>query len=169
MQLPKVERMADIVSHAAAVKLAMDGAFDEKIAALKAAQAEHDEAVAIAATLADAKKIKDDAIEQAGKASAAAALTTASAQELMDKAKAREATVSARESAVASRESTVDARQAAQDTREQAILDAQNARDKDLSARETAVKKAETDLVGKVKKLAADQTAFNQRLDSLRV
>lgn len=168
-QLPKPEQLVDLVSHGAAIHLAMTGAFDDKIAELKNAQAALADATSIAQTIDQAQKIKDDADTYAAAALAKAKDALAKAQDATDKVSSREALVMAREQAVASRESAADSRQDTQDRREQAILDAQNARDASLSAREQTVKNAEADVVAKAKKLATDQAAFNQRLDALRV
>lgn len=167
--IPRPEQLVDIASHVAAVKLAMDGAFDERIAALKGATAKLEEAQAIATTIEQAKKIKDDADAYAATALGKARDALDRAQIANDKAASREVTVSAREQAVAARESTANARQDAQDRREEAILSAQSATDKSLAARENALKNGEADYTSKVKKLAADQAAFNQRLDALRI
>lgn len=169
MQLPKPEQLVDLISHAAAVKLAMDGEFDAKIAQYKEAEKSLWSAQTIVATLEEAQKIKADADAYAAAALSKAKDALSRAQDATDKAASREATVSARESAVGSRESAADSRQATQDTREQAFLNAQVSASDALAAREVALKKAEVELVGKVKKLAADQAAFNQRLDSLKV
>lgn len=169
MQLPRPEQLIDLTSHVAAVKLAMDGQFDAKIAELKEALAALDERTSIAQTLDQAQKVKDDADTYAAIALQKAKDALARAQDATDKAASREVLVSGREQAVSAREGQTDARQATQDTREQAILDAQNARNSDLTGRETAVKKSETKLADGLKKLAADQAAFNQRLDALKV
>lgn len=168
MQLPKPEQLIDLVAHGAAIHLAMTGKFDDKIAELKAAQDSLAVATSIAQTLEQAQKIKDDADAYATAALMKAKEAIARAQDASDKAASREALVSGREQAVASRETACDSRQATQDAREQSILDAQGARDKVLTAREQSVKNAEADVASKQKKLAADQAAFNQKLEALR-
>lgn len=166
MQLPKPEQMVDIAGHVAAVKLAMDGAFDGRIAELKEALAAMDEKTSIAQTLEQAQKIKDDADDYATAALAKAKDALAKAQDATDKAASREATVSARESAVASRESGVEGRQATQDRREQAMLDAQTVSEISIKARLAALDKNEAAQAGKQKQLDADIRAFNQKLDA---
>jgi len=168
-QLPRPEQLIDVAGHMAAVKLAMDGQFDARIAELKVAIAALDEKTSIAQTLDQAQKVKDDADAYAVAALAKAKEALSKAQDATDKVASRESIVTARESVVASRESAADARQATQDAREQSILGAQNSRDASLTARETAVKKGEIELAGKVKKLSGDQAAFNQKLDALKV
>lgn len=169
IMIPKPEQLVDIAGHVAAVKLAMDGAFDAKIADLKEAMSALDERTSIAQTLDQAQKVKDDADNYAAAALQKAKDALAKAQDSIDRSASREALVSGREQAVASRETAADTRQATQDTREQAILDAQNARDISLTARETLVKKREIELTGGLKQLAADRAALNQRLDALKV
>ena len=168
-QLPRPEQLADLVSHAAAVKLAMDGQFDAKIAELKAAQKALADATIIAQTVEQENKIKNDAEVYAAAALAKARDALARAQDASDKAASRETLVAGREQAVSSRETAVDSRQAVLDSREQSIVDAQGAAARALAAREEAVKKAEAEVAAKQKKLASDQVAFNQRLDALKV
>lgn len=169
MQLPKPEQMVDIVSHAAAVKLAMDGAFDDKIEELKAAQAALAEATAIAQTLEQAQKIKSDAEAYAAAALEKAKQALGRAQDATDKAASREATVTAREQAVAGREKAADARQATQDTREESILQAQNEREAQLNTRADMLKKNQDSVTERARKLEADIRAFNQKLEALKV
>ncbi len=168
-QLPRPEQLVDLVSHAAAVKLAMDGQFDDKIAELKAAQAALAEVTSIAETLEQAQKIKGDADAYAAAALEKAKQALIRAQDATDKAASREATVGAREQAVSGREKAADARQATQDTREQSFLDAQVAASDKLAAREVKLKKAEDDYAGRKKQLDADIRAFNQKLEALKV
>src|SRR5258708_37782454 len=124
-QLPRPEQLVDLVSHAAAVKLAMDGQFDDKIAELRAAQTALADATSIAQTLDQAQKIKDDADAYAAAALEKARQALARAQDATDKAASREAILAGRDQAVASRESPVDTRQATQDRREETLLQPQ--------------------------------------------
>lgn len=167
-QLPKPEQMIDIVSNAAAVKLAMDGKFDARIAELKEAIAALDEKTSIAQTLEQAQKIKDDADTYAAAALEKEKSALTKAQDATDKAASREATVSAREQAVASREAGVQARQQTQDIREQSMLDTSVSVADKLAARESALVKNEADYAARKKQLDADIRAFNQRLEALK-
>jgi chromosome segregation ATPase len=169
MQLPKPEQMVDIVGHAAAVKLAMDGAFDDKIKELKAAQKKLTDAFAIGMTLEQAQKIKDDAEAYATAALEKAKQALSRAQDATDKVASREATVTAREQAVAGREKAADARQATQDTREESILQAQNEREAQLNTRTEMLKKNQDSVTERARKLEADIRAFNQKLEALKV
>lgn len=168
-QLPKPEQLVDIVSHAAAVKLAMDGEFDAKISELKKATAALAEQNAIAQTLAQVKKLKSETDEYVATALSKAKDALSRAQDATDKAASREALVAGREQAVASREAGADQRQATQDTRESSFLSAQTAATEALKQKESTLLKAGEALLAAQKKLIADQAAFNQRLDSLRV
>lgn len=167
--IPRPEQLVDIASHVAAVKLAMDGAFDERIDALKGATAKLEEAQAIATTIEQAKKIKDDADAYAATALAKARDALARAQDATDKVTSRETLVTAREQAAGSREAAADQRQQTQDAREQSILQAQSARDAQLDARADMLKKNQDSVSERARKLDADVRAFNQRLDALKV
>ena len=169
MQLPKPEQLVDLVSHAAAVKLAMEGEFDKKIAELKAAQQALADATEIAQTVEQARKIKEDADAYAVAALAKAKEALGRAQDATDKAASREALVTGREQAIASRESAAEARQKAQDAREESILQAQNKREAELNARTDMLKKNEDSNSARARKLDADIRAFNQRLEALKV
>lgn len=167
--IPRPEQLVDIAGHVAAVKLAMDGAFDARIKDLKAATAALSDAQTIATSVSQAQKVRVDADDYSDKQRANADALMMKARDQADKAASRESTVAAREQAVASRESAADNRQATQDTREDSIIQAQSAQDAKLSARETAVRKGEIELAGALKQLAADRAALNQRLDALKV
>src|SRR5258706_4883304 len=142
-QLPKPEQLVDLVSHAAAVKLAMDGQFDDKIKELKAAQAALAKTGAIVDTLKAAQKIKDDADAYAAAALEKANGALSRAQDATDKVASREAIVTAREQAVGSREAASDQRQKAQDAREESMLNAQTLTDSALVQRDKILNKKE--------------------------
>src|SRR5258708_1977046 len=154
-QLPRPEQLVDLVSHAAAVKLAMDGKFDDKIAELKAAQAALADATSIAQTLEQAQKIKDDADAYAATALEKAKQALSRAQDATDKASSREAILAGREQAVASRESAADTRQATQDRREESILQAQNQREPQLDTRADMLKTNQDPVTERSRKLTA--------------
>lgn len=167
--LPRPEQLMDMVGSAAAVKLAMEGAFDARIKELKEAAAALDGKTKIVSTLDEAIAIRDKAIADAAKSADASAALAATARSTFDSAKSREATIASREQAVASREAAADRRQSGQDAREQAIAETQSNRSAELLSREQALEENEADYAIRKRLLEADIRAFNQKLEALKV
>lgn len=167
-QLPKPEQLVDLVGTSAAVQLAMNGAFDDKIMELKAAQAALAAAQSIATTVEQAQKVKADADAYAAKTKEECLALVAKAVNIGDQTKSRETLVAGREQAVSGRETAADARQRDQDEREQAIFNTQNARSAELLSRETALEQDEASYTSRKAQLDADIRAFNQRLEALK-
>ena len=168
-QLPKPEQLVDLVGAGAAVHLAMTGAFDDKIAELKAAQAALADAQTIADTVEGAQKFKADTDAYNAQVRVDCDAMIANAKKVVDDASSRVANVMERETAVSGREKAADSREAELTARTNAIEASQTSKAAELLAREEALKTGEQDLLAERKQLASDQVAFNQRLDSLKV
>lgn len=166
--LPKPEQLVDLVGQIGAIKLTMDGAFDQRIADLKAAAAALDEMTNKVNTLSQAQKIKDDAQALSEATQTACSQAVAKANDTLGAALAREAQVTARETAVTAREGAATTRSQFLDDREKSIIFAQDSRDRDLDDREDALAKQEAQSKAKLNKLNADIDAFNKRLDALK-
>ena len=166
--LPSPEQLVDMAGHAAAVKLAMDGAFDDKIAALKDEQAKLAEQLGMVKTVADAARILTDAQAEAEKSRMTIADAMTKAGDAVSQAGAKLSAVVARETAVAAREAQVDSRSAQLDARETAIADAQTTKDQELTQREGMIAKNLATLQAGQKKLSDDVRSFNQKLDAYK-
>lgn len=173
--LPKPEQLVDLVGQIGAIQLLMNGAFDERIAQLKAAQAALAETEAVVATLAEANKIFADARADVERAKQSCNDMRQDAEAIRAKAIAREAKVMSRESAASRREQMLEQGTAALNERENNAFIAQQVRTAELSAieaalreREEAVNKKEQDLSAAYEKLTVDIANFNLRLDALK-
>lgn len=164
--LPAPEQMIDLVGHAAAVKLAMDGKFDEKIAALKEAAAALEEKTGIAKTVEDAKALRDLAEAEAKKLRDAAADAMDKARSAIAEAEAKLSTVTARETAVATLEAQLNARANELNRREAVMADAHNTKDQELREKKQQLIAFEATLNSKHEKLAADLAAFGKKIDA---
>lgn len=167
--LPRPEQLMDMVGSAAAVKLAMEGAFDGRIKELKKAIADLEEKNSIVTNLDEALKVRTQADEYSSATRKKADDAVRASAKIREDADSRAALAAGRETTVAAREAAADKRQDQQDSRENIIFAQQKQRASELLAREEALEENEADYATRKKQLDADIRAFNQRLESLKV